>query len=303
MSAHEPQQIVEAIRRRPGMYIGGVDALGVDHMLAITIDCLAVSHDVHITHQSRRCMSITIPGAPFTADELKHYLTTLGDGPDIPPTHFLCVVAALSQQLDVEVIDTKQKQLSRIRLVEGVLQTSEHTKITSDIRPTTGQTSLTFSLSDEIFESHLKFSDASTIARLDELSGLTGRRYSLDWGQPYTFSHKTLALYLAENVTLTETAQHIFRDMGDGLVIDIAFGHAQQTGIIKSWVNTVPTVWGTHEDGLKEGLAACFGDIEHIAAYIHVYHPRAEYENPTKSALHNPEIRDMVQALILDHMQ
>jgi DNA gyrase subunit B/topoisomerase-4 subunit B len=279
---------LEAVRKRPGMYIGGVDASGFHHLLWEIVDNAV--DEVLNGHASRISVTLSADGHSATVVDngrgipvdihpktgrsaLEVIFTTLHAGGKFDNDAYkvsgglhgvgASVVNALSSELVVEV--KREGHLHR--------QTFHRGKPEGDVRkvePARGTgTAVTFTPDHEIFRE--RTFDAKLVAeRLDVKAylnkGLSIQFTDLATGHSTTFHHAGgVADYLdalqAKNEDprvapapfVLEQAQS-----ADGLRIDLALAWTESTNeAVTSYVNTIPTRdGGTHEQGLREAVHA-----------------------------------------------
>ena len=279
---------LEAVRLRPGMYIGGVDASGFHHLLWEIVDNAV--DEVLNGHASKISVSIAADGKSATVTDngrgipvdihsktgrsaLEVIFTTLHAGGKFDNDAYkvsgglhgvgASVVNALSSELRVDVkrdgflhrqVFHRGKPEDKVKRVEPARGTG---------------TAVTFTPDVEIFREQ-KFDLKTVIDRLDVKAflnkGLTIHLTDEATGQSHTFHHAGgVADYLDSNQAKSEdprvapTAFVIEQaQTADGLRLDLALAWTESTSeSVMSFVNTIPTRdGGTHEQGLREAVHA-----------------------------------------------
>lgn len=275
---------LEPVRKRPGMYIGGVDKTGLHHLLWEILDNAldeAINgHCDRITvtlHADGSTVTVTDNGRGIPVDihpkyhrpALELILTTLHAGGKFENQNYYhsgglhgvgaSVVTALSSSLIAQV--KRDGFLWEQRFARGV-PTSKLRQVRA-IRGT--GTSITFTPDPEIFpDTHF---DPQWIRERLEARSFLHRGITLVFehekeGTTETFLHERgIAEYL-EKLVAQSGAEAVgepiaFERKNNGLVVECAFAWTTATQErVQSYVNGIPTpAGGTHEAGFKAGLA------------------------------------------------
>jgi len=277
---------LEAVRRRPGMYIGSTSARGLHHLVYEVIDnsideaMAGYCDQIEVTvHQDN---SVTVVdngrGIPVEIQPQKGIpavqvvLTILHAGGKFGGGGYkvsgglhgvgVSVVNALSEWLLVEV--RREGFVYQQRYERGAAVT-ELKKIGKT--KTTG-TKITFKPDHEIFE-ELEFSQETLIQRIREQSYLT-RGVKIIYHDERTDVHKE---YLHSG-GIKDFVQHInrsknvlhkpifFEDVKDQIMVEIALQYTDSyVENLLSYVNNIHTVdGGTHETGFKTSLTRVIND-------------------------------------------
>lgn len=274
---------LEPVRKRPGMYIGGVDAAGLHHLLWEILDnaideamnghCDKISVTLH-----RSGDSVTVAdngrGIPvdvhpkYKRSALELILTTLHAGGKFESENYYhsgglhgvgaSVVTALASEMRVQV-----KR-------DGALweQTYSRGHATGPVRKVqaargTG-TTIQFTPDPQIFP-RTRFS-ADTIRERLEIRSFLHRGLTLTFedeaaGTSETFRHERgIADYIERLIAQGGSAavgEAFYVERTEGLVVECALAWTEATEErILSFVNGIPTrSGGTHDNGLKTGVA------------------------------------------------
>ncbi|MCL2337096.1 MAG: DNA topoisomerase (ATP-hydrolyzing) subunit B [Firmicutes bacterium] len=279
---------LEAVRRRPGMYIGSTSARGLHHLVFEVVDnsidealagyCDKIEVTVHpdnsvtVTDNGRGIPVEIMPQKGLPAVQV--VLTVLHAGGKFGGGGYkvsgglhgvgVSVVNALSEWLTVEV--RWNGFIYQQRYERGVPVT-ELQKIGKS--KTTG-TKITFKPDYEIFEEPLEFVQETLIQRIREQSFLT-RGVKIVYHDERTDFHQE---YL-HNGGIKDFVQHInrnknplhskpiyFEDLKDQIMVEIAMQYTDSyVENLFSYVNNIHTVdGGTHETGFKAALTRVIND-------------------------------------------
>lgn len=275
---------LEPVRRRPSMYIGGVDSRGLHHLLWEIVDnsvdeFLARECDrITVTlHKDGACCTIQDNGRGIPVDKhprvkkstLEVILTTLHAGGKFSDKNYSrsgglhgvgsSVVNALSSEMVATVHRDGFEWRQRFR--RGVpLGPVEK------VRPFRGRgTTIHFRPDDEIFR-RTQFNADTIRQHLEDISyihgGLTIIFHDEQKGETYELHHPEGVLAYIEKVT-TDTGRKpaheqvfsVSRDDRDAKVEVVLRWTDSTEETIRSYVNGIRThAGGTHENGLKSGL-------------------------------------------------
>ena len=278
---------LEPVRKRPGMYIGGVDSRGYHHLLWEILDnsvdevINGFATTIHVTiHRGARSVTNEDNGRgiptgimpKFNKSALEIIFTTLHAGGKFEQGSYThsgglhgvgaSVVNALSEELVVRV--KRDGQIVEQRYARGHAQTA-----LVPVGPGRGSgTRIFFRPDPEIFGEKARFDVELVRERLEAKSylhkGLRIVFHDEDSDTKQEFSHQGgIADYLVKVVAdrgkqaLCPTV-YVSRDADDknNTRFELAFAWTESTDEhIKSFVNGIPTPGGgTHENGLKAGV-------------------------------------------------
>jgi len=353
---------LDAVRMRPGMYIGTTGSKGMHHLLWEIVDnsideCANGFGDkIIITLLKGGAISVEDNGRGIPVDlhptlkvpGVQVVFTKLHAGGKFSDENYnysgglhgvgASVVNALSKYLNVEVykngnihrIEFNSVKIPQSRKVQsGILKTPLFNAGKTDKKQ---GTFVEFLPDDSIFESN-EFSTEVISKRLKEFAFLnkgvsfvlidkrgaepTEKVYKYDGGL------KDFVVYLNESKK-TQHAPIYLEGARDNISIQLAIQYNDSyTEGIFSYVNNVNTSeGGTHETGLKSALTKCFNEYlrdknflkdkdqnlmgedfrEGITAVLSLKMKNAQFEGQTKTKLGNPEIRGIVEDIVLEQM-
>jgi DNA gyrase subunit B len=273
---------LEPVRKRPGMYIGGVDANGLHHLLWEIVDN-SVDEAMN-GHASRIVVKLHKSGDTITASDngrgipvdvhskykrsaLELILTTLHAGGKFENHNYYhsgglhgvgaSVVTALSSLLIATV------KRDGFQWEQRFSRGKPTTKATKGAPARGSGTTITFTPDSQIFPS-TKFRPALIRERLEARAflhrGLTIVFENEAEGTSETFFHERgIAEYLEKLVAdrgKTQVAEPFYAERRDEPVAEVALTWTESTEeTILSFVNGIPTSsGGTHENGLKSGV-------------------------------------------------
>ena len=282
---------LEPVRKRPGMYIGGVDSTGLHHLLwellDNSVDEAMNGHCDRVTvtlHKNGQTITVADNGRGIPIDVHPKYkrpaleliLTTLHAGGKFENQNYYhagglhgvgaSVVTALSASMTARVKrDGFQWEQTFARgVASGKLK---------KVGPARGSgTTITFAADAQIFP-NTTFKPAAIRDRLQARSylhrGLTLVFENEVDGQTETFHHERgIAEYIetliaagrphsgAPHGRAAQVAEPFYTERKDGFVLECALAWTEATDErILSFVNGIPTPsGGTHENGLKNGV-------------------------------------------------
>ena len=273
---------LEPVRKRPGMYIGGVDSSGLHHLIWELLDnsvdeaMNGYCDKITVTlHKNQQTVTITDNGRGIPVDlhpkykrsALELILTTLHAGGKFENRNYFhagglhgvgaSVVTALSSSLVARV--KRDGHLWEQSFARGVSSSK-----LKKVGPARGSgTTVTFTADPQIFPNP-NFKPAAIRERLEARSflhrGLTLVFESEAEGTTETFRHdRGIAEYLEKLVAESgkpNVADPFYVERRDGFVIECALAWTEATDErVLSFVNGIPTgAGGTHENGLKNGI-------------------------------------------------
>jgi DNA gyrase subunit B len=279
---------LEAVRKRPAMYIGSTDERGLHHLIYETVDnsvdeTLAGHCDlIEVTLHEDNSASISDNGRgipvgihpEYKIPALEVIMTTLHAGGKFDNKSYqvsgglhgvgISVVNALSSRLDVEV----QREGCVWSQSYGVGSPTTELEKLDRTTSSTG-TTIRFWPDSDIFES-LDFNFSTLSSRLRELAFLnpdativlsderTGERQSFK----YDGGIKELVLYLNENKTALHEDVIFIQNEVDMVVVEVALQSTENLqSSIHTFANNINTrEGGTHLTGFKTALTRCVND-------------------------------------------
>jgi len=288
---------LEPVRRRPGMYIGGVDENALHHLVAEVLDNsmdeAVAGHASYIDIKLTSLDEITVKdngrGIPIdphpkfpTKSALEVILTTLHSGGKFSNKSYqtagglhgvgVSVVNALSEHLLVEVAR------------DGKIYTQEYSKgvplyeIKSEEKRTSWKrgTSITFKPDTEIFGANRKF-DPARIYNLVKAKAYLFKGVVINWECDPLLAETSgipqkeevhfpngISDYLRSKLSSKELiVPEIFagdvKVDNEGTKLEWSIGWSEDEPFIQTYCNTIPTPQGgTHEQGLRAALMKSF---------------------------------------------
>jgi DNA gyrase subunit B/topoisomerase-4 subunit B len=293
---------LEPVRKRPGMYIGGLDSRGYHHLLWEIVDNAVdevingYASTIKVTlHADGRSATVEDNGRgiptgimpKFGKSALEVILTTLHSGGKFGPGNYIhsgglhgvgsSVVNALSEELVVRVRRDGEEVEQRYSRGQPT------TRLTRVGKARGSGTTLFFRPDREIFGEKARFDVPLVLERLEAKTYLhKGLRLIVTdeaSGNRAEFAHQGgIADYLQKIIAergkpALQQPLYLSRDSdGAGPRFEVALQWTEATDeLIKSYVNGIPTPsGGTHEAGLKSGL------VKGVRNYIetHSLHPK-----------------------------
>ncbi|MEZ4357435.1 MAG: DNA topoisomerase subunit B [Eubacteriales bacterium] len=297
---------LEAVRRRPGMYIGSTGLRGLHHLLWEIVDnamdeaangyadrievILNADNSVTVTDNGRGIPVGLHPQLKISGVEV--VFSRLHAGGKFDNKNYAysgglhgvgaSVVNALSRYLDVEVSTDGKKYSARFETISdksGKVHPGKMTVPLSKVGNTkeTG-TRVTFLPDDRIFET-IKFNFEYISTRLRELAfltrGITIKLIDLrDQKRELTFNFQggiaDFVKYLNKDKTVIEENPIVINAARGDILVSVAIQYNDgYTEGIYSYVNNIPTPeGGTHETGFKSALTKAFNDYARASAVI-----------------------------------
>ncbi len=277
---------LEAVRKRPGMYIGSTDKRGLHHLVweivDNSIDEIINGHGNHIKIVMHKDGSITIAdngrGVPIGMHESgkstpEVIYTVLHAGGKFEEGNYKVsgglhgvggsVVNALSKKMDVLIY--REGEINNIRFCDGGKVESPLKKIGTTNK--TG-TVVTFLPDYEIFKNS-GFSYTTITERMQEsaflIPSVTIEVIDEDSGKEANFHYENGLVNFVEYINENKQVLHKiinFNSSKSGIEVDVAMQYTDTYNeSILSFVNNVKTGdGGTHEVGFKTGITKAFND-------------------------------------------
>src|SRR5213596_1791607 len=321
---------LEPVRRRPGMYIGGIDAAGLHHLIwelvDNSVDEAMNGHADRITvtlHKDGASATVADNGRGIPVDRHAQYkkpaleliLTTLHAGGKFEAKNYYhsgglhgvgaSVVTALAEKLVARVRRDGAEW-------EQTFSRGKPASALKKVGPARGSgTSVFFRPDPKIFPD-VRF-DPKRIAELLEAKaylhgGLTVEFHDEHAGTKAVYHYEDgLRAYLDKLVGeagRSPLAGEVFtiQKEQDGLHLDCALAWTEATEErVLSYVNSIPTIsGGAHENGLRAGLAKA------VRNYLTVHNlvprgitiPQPQFQGQTKERLNNTEVTPLIDGIV-----
>jgi DNA gyrase subunit B len=342
---------LEAVRKRPGMYIGPTNEYGLHHMIWEVVDnCVDEAlgghcNQIDVTLHADNSISISDNGRGIPVDMHKTEkkpavevaLSMLHAGGKFDHDSYqvsgglhgvgVSVVNALSEWLEVEV--RREGKIHTQRYEKGVAVTP--VKSSGEAKKT--GTKISFKPDRTVF-SVLEFNADTVANRLRELAflnkGLT-IKYRDERGKEtketvFVFEGGVSAFikHLGKSKTVLHATPIYICKEKDGVTVEVAmqYNDAYSENIF-CFVNNINTVdGGSHLIGFKgaltraankfargsgmiknESMSLESDDVrEGLIAVVSCKVPDPQFDSQTKGKLVNPEVKDIVQSVVYDHL-
>lgn len=280
---------LEAVRRRPGMYVGGTDIKALHHLIYEVVDnsideALAGACDrIEIVIHPDRSVSVTDNGRGIPVDihpqmkkpALEVVMTTLHAGGKFGGGGYkvsgglhgvgVSAVNALSQWCEVEV--KRDGKIYFQRYERGYPTTS--VQVIGKVDPSQTGTKTTFRYDEEIFKGDLDYRFDTLVQRFREMAFVTRgvTIYFLDErsGHEMTFYFEggitSFVRYLNRNRQVLHPVVHVEKEI-EGITIDAAIQYTDAYAeSVYSFANTINTIdGGTHLTGLRSAITRTIND-------------------------------------------
>ncbi len=282
---------LEAVRRRPGMYVGGTDVKALHHLIYEVVDnsideALAdvCDHINIIIHQDSSITVIDngrgIPVAEHPTEKrsaLELVMTTLHAGGKFDGGGYkvsgglhgvgVSAVNALSEWCEVEV--KREGKIHKQRYERG--RPTGPVEVIGKVKTGETGTKTTFKYDPEIFKGDLDFRFETLVQRFREMAfvtrGVTIKLEDERDGREMTFHFEggitSFVRYLNRNREAVHDVVHVEKETEDGLVIDAAIQYTDAYAeSVYAFANTINTVdGGTHLTGLRSAITRTINDF------------------------------------------
>jgi DNA gyrase subunit B len=306
----------EAIRKRPGMYVGGANPNGLHHCA-----CLILDNSVD-EFLSGRCKNISVElhkdGSLLIQDDGAGIPTevhpTFGVSTlevvmrcDALPINSPGIVNALSEWFRVLV--HHKGEVWELPYARGIKQSNAIRIGATDAHGT----AIHFKPDPEIFRENT-LSETLLNERLCELAflnpGLTMEFKNLRNARFTKYLYlEGVRQHLRESNTRAEVSHEMFAYKGeqDGILVDLAFQYTpNQMDQFRSFVNLTRSDSGTHEDGFIKSMQKFFGGglageaaiRSGLTAVLSVKLPNPEWYGPRRLHLNNVEAETAVRSVL-----
>lgn len=280
---------LEAVRRRPGMYVGGTDIKALHHLIYEVVDnsideALAGACDrIEIVIHPDRSVSVSDNGRGIPVDihpqmkkpALEVVMTTLHAGGKFGGGGYkvsgglhgvgVSAVNALSRWCEVEV--KREGKIYFQRYERGVPTTA--VQVIGNVEPSQTGTKTTFRFDEEIFKGDLDYRFDTLVQRFREMAFVTRgvTIYFLDErsGHEMTFYFEggitSFVRYLNRNRQVLHPVVHVEKEV-EGITIDAAIQYTDAYAeSVYSFANTINTIdGGTHLTGLRSAITRTIND-------------------------------------------
>ncbi len=288
---------LEAVRRRPGMYVGGTDIKALHHLVYEVVDnsidealagfCDRI--DVAIHPDSSVTVSDNGRGIPVDihpqkkVPALQLVMTTLHAGGKFGGGGYkvsgglhgvgLSAVNALSEWFVVEV--RRGGKIHRQRYARGY--PVGPLEVIGKTSPKDTGTTQTFKFDPEIFKGDLDYRYETLVQRFREMAFVTrgvkihfvDERRDKEMTFYFEGGIKSFVRYLNRNRKVLHPVMHVEKEV-DGITIDVAIQYSDSySESVYSFANTINTVdGGTHLTGLRMALTRTINDYARRAGLL-----------------------------------
>lgn len=280
---------LEAVRRRPGMYVGGTDIKALHHLIYEVVDnsideaLAGVCDRIEVVIHPDRSVSVTDNGRGIPVDihpqmkkpALEVVMTTLHAGGKFGGGGYkvsgglhgvgVSAVNALSQWCEVEVKRDGKIYFQRYERGYPTIPV----QVIGKVDPSQTGTKTTFRYDEEIFKGDLDYRFDTLVQRFREMAFVTRgvTIYFLDErsGHEMTFYFEggitSFVRYLNRNRQVLHPVVHVEKEI-EGITIDAAIQYTDAYAeSVYSFANTINTIdGGTHLTGLRSAITRTIND-------------------------------------------
>ncbi|HEB65361.1 MAG TPA: DNA topoisomerase (ATP-hydrolyzing) subunit B [Chloroflexi bacterium] len=288
---------LEAVRRRPGMYVGGTDIKALHHLVYEVVDnsideALAGFCDrIDVTIHPDSSVTVSDNGRGIPVDihpqkkvpALQLVMTTLHAGGKFGGGGYkvsgglhgvgLSAVNALSEWFVVEV--RRGGKIHRQRYARGY--PVGPLEVIGKTSPKDTGTTQTFKFDPEIFKGDLDYRYETLVQRFREMAFVTrgvkihfvDERRDKEMTFYFEGGIKSFVRYLNRNRKVLHPVMHVEKEV-DGITIDVAIQYSDSySESVYSFANTINTVdGGTHLTGLRMALTRTINDYARRAGLL-----------------------------------
>jgi DNA gyrase subunit B len=272
---------LEAVRRRPGMYVGGTDTKALHHLIYEVVDnsideALAGAADlIEVIIHKDSSVTVTDNGRGIPVGKhptqkksaLEVVMTTLHAGGKFEGTIYkvsgglhgvgVSAVNALSEWCEVEIKREGKVHFQRYERGKAVAPV----KSSGKVKPSDTGTKTTFKFDSDIFKGNVDYRFETLVQRFREMAfvtrGVTIKLFDERDGREMTFYFEggitSFVRYLNRNRKVLHPVVHAEKEVEGGLVVDVAiqFTDAYAESVY-AFANTINTVdGGTHLTGMR----------------------------------------------------
>jgi DNA gyrase subunit B len=280
---------LEAVRRRPGMYVGGTDIRALHHLVYEVVDnsideaLAGMSDRIEIRIHPDRSVSVIDNGRGIPVDlhpqmnksALEVVMTVLHAGGKFGGGSYkvsgglhgvgVSAVNALSEWCEVTVYREGKVYFQRYERGYPVTPVQEIGKV----NPTHTGTQTTFKFDTEIFKGDLDYRFDTLVQRFREMAFVTrgvtifflDERTQREMTFYFEGGITSFVRYLNRNRTVLHPVMHVEKET-DGITIDAAIQYTDAYAeSVYSFANTINTVdGGTHLTGLRAAITRIIND-------------------------------------------
>lgn len=329
----ELTNVIESIRKRPGMYVGALDADGVRHMVYWALDDLLDNTRagrgsfVKLAVFPDNSVKILDDGPALPAEDprggtveerLERLMTELpvgvsrGTAPPGQIRSYLPVLRALSEKLivdarvDGQVYSCRYECGQPLEPWQHIEQMPEHKAVQFRVMFWPDRTIFSsIELDAEYLRRRLRHMTATFPGLQTDFyhhAEMDGDEYE-PIRMPNGMADIVTEVMNHAEVNIPHPQKPVRLRVHEGeLAFDVAiqwhWGDKIKRNLILSWANSVKTSEGSHILGVKEAMWETGLDKLLFVAAVSVFVPQPRFTNPVKDCLRNPEIRQMVR----DHL-
>ena len=288
---------LEAVRRRPGMYVGGTDIKALHHLIYEVVDnsideaLAGVADEIFVTLHEDNSVTVEDNGRGIPVGQhptqkrsaLEVVMTTLHAGGKFDGGGYkvsgglhgvgVSAVNALSEWCEVTV--KRQGKLHSQRYERGVPQ--EKVKSFGKVKPKETGTKTTFKYDTEIFKGEETYKFSTLVQRFREMAfvtrGVTIKLVDERKNKEMTFYFeggiKSFVRHINRNRKTLHKIVHQEKEV-QGMVIDAAIQYTDVfTESIYAFANTINTIdGGTHLTGLRSAITRTVNDFARKAKIL-----------------------------------
>ncbi len=272
---------LEAVRRRPGMYVGGTDTKALHHLIYEVVDnsideaLAGAANLIEVTIHEDDSVTVTDNGRGIPVEKhptqkksaLEVVMTTLHAGGKFEGTTYkvsgglhgvgVSAVNALSEWCEVEIKREGKIHFQRYERGKPVTPV----KASGKVKPSETGTKTTFKFDPDIFKDKESYRFETLVQRFREMAfvtrGVTITLFDERDGREMTFYFEggitSFVRYLNRNRKALHPVVHAEKEVEGGLVVDVAiqFTDAYSESVY-AFANTINTVdGGTHLTGMR----------------------------------------------------
>lgn len=288
---------IEAIRKRPGMYISSTDLNGVQHLLlevisnAIDEYLAGECNTISVTVKKDDTLTVTDNGrgipygkAEDGSETLENLFTKLHTGAKFSSDgstgynssgglHGVGVKAANALSDNLTVTSMRDKKLATMKFKKGIRQSFD---IVDNPKPIGTGTTVTFRPDKTIFkEEGITLPKVKIMQQLQEFSFLCSNlELNLQYKEDDPISFKSadgITDYISSLVKNEDRLTNIFRTGAEEgkYKVDLALAYSNKhTEVTKAYTNNIPNSGGTHLTGYRSAMTRTVNDMARVLGYL-----------------------------------